>query len=166
MNTFSENLRQGAGHAWASVAQGWRELRARAGGALTRFRHEGAREDSSGAPGGPRGGGWGLMAADVLVDDEHVVVRIEAPGMSRDDLHIDVERDRLSVSGEKRIERESGDARYRVRECAYGSFRREVMLPLPVDAANAKASYKDGVLRVEMLRLAGGGGRRIEVRGD
>lgn len=160
MAALTDQLRQGAEHAWASMTEGWRDLRARASGALTRFRHVGA----PGAPGvAPEQ--WGLMAADVLVDDECVVVRIEAPGMTADDLHIDLDRDRLTVTGEKRVDRTSGSGRYRVVQCAYGSFRRDVALPTPVDVGRAEASYRDGVLRIEIPRLEHSRARRIPVRG-
>jgi len=84
--------------------------------------------------------------------------------MSSEDLNIDVQRDRLIVSGEKRVDQESVAGSYRTLQCAYGSFRREVALPQPVDARRAKASYRDGVLRVDMPRAEPGGGRRIAVR--
>lgn len=165
MTTLTEQVRHGAQHAWASLSEGWHELRTRASSALTRFR----RDERAGAGGsaaercGPAD--WGLMAADVRLDDDSVVVRLEAPGMRREDLHIDVERDKLCVWGEKRIDSETRRRDYHLVQCAYGSFRRDLVLPQPVDADRATATYQDGVLRIEIPRLARGRGRRIEVRG-
>ena len=162
MGTLTEQVRQGAEQAWASLAEGWHELRTRASGALTRFRRE--EPPAATAFGRFEPADWGLMAADIQVGDDRLVVRIEAPGMSRDDLHIDVERDRLCVWGEKRVDTETREGGYHLVQCAYGSFRRDLVLPQPVDAGRAVASYRDGVLRVELPRLERGRGRRIEVR--
>lgn len=167
MSTLTEQVRHGAEQAWASLSEGWRELRTRASGALTRFR----RDDRAVAGGsassfdGLGSADWGLMAADIRLDDDSVVVRLEAPGMRRDDLHIDVDRDRLSVWGEKRVDGEIHRGGYHLVQCAYGSFRRDLVLPQPVDAARATASYRDGVLRIEVPRLERGRGRRIVVQG-
>lgn len=167
MINLAEHVRQGAEQAWASLSEGWHELRSRASSALTRFRRDGpsavAGRVSAFDALGPAD--WGLMAADIRLDDDRVVVRLEVPGMSREDLHVDVDRERLSVWGEKRVDSEDRSGDYRLVQCAYGSFRRDLVLPRPVDANRATASYRDGVLRVEIPRLAGGHGRRIVVQG-
>lgn len=167
MSTLTEQVRQGAEQAWASLSEGWRELRTRASGALTRFQRDDRTASGWSASALERFGvgDWALMAADIRVDDDRVVVRLEAPGMSREDLHVEVDRNRISVWGEKRVDSDTQDGDYRLVQCAYGSFRRELPLPQPVDADNAIASYRDGVLRIEMPRLERSRGRRIEVRG-
>jgi HSP20 family protein len=167
MGALSKEVRDGVEHAWASLSEGWRGLRTRASEALTRFRRDERSSSGDGASALDRFGAadWGLMAADIKLDDERVVVRLEVPGLSRDDLHIDIERDRLSVWGDKRVDSETADGDYRLVQCAYGSFRRELLLPQPVDADRAQASYRDGVLRIEIPRLERGRGRRIMVHG-
>lgn len=158
MSTLTMPWRQGAQHAWASLAQGWHDLRRRAGGALTRFRHSGSRDHEVGAA-------WGLVSADLQVQDDRIIVRMELPGMDREDLQIDIDGDLLSVSGEKRIEQESGVGGYRLMQCAYGSFRRDVSLPHRVDAQGTQARYRNGVLRIDMPRVDRDRGRRIPVQG-
>ena len=86
MTKLAEQLKQGADQAWESLSEGWRELSARASGALTRLRPALA----TGMPptrneGLLPFGGWAFMAADVFDDDDKVIVRIEAPGMRRED---------------------------------------------------------------------------------
>ena len=106
-----------------------------------------------------------MLAGDVYEDEKKVVVRIEIPGMDKKRLDLQVVGDgRLVVSGEKQFERESGDGRYRTFECAYGSFRRSVNLPVPVVAEKVKATYRDGVLRVELPKRSPAKAKRIEVR--
>jgi len=166
MNTLTEHVRQGAEQAWASLSEGWRELRTRASGALTRFRRDDRAAAGESAFDRFGSADWGLMAADIRVEDDRLVVRLEAPGMRCEDLHIDVARDRLCVWGEKRVDSETHDGDIHLVQCAYGSFRRDLVLPQSVDADRATASYRDGVLRIEIPRLERGRGRRIEVRGD
>lgn len=156
MSALIEPWRQGAQHAWASLAQGWRDLRRRAGGALTRFR----RKDAAGLD---DAAGWGLVSADLRVEDDRIIVRMELPGMNREDLQIDIDGDLLSVSGEKHLEQESGDGSYRLVQCAYGSFRRDLLLPHDVDAQRTQARYRNGVLRIDMPRTDRARGRRIPV---
>jgi HSP20 family protein len=155
--------RQGLEHALESLSEGWRELGQRASGALTRFKRGSSGDE--GAPADvPTASSWAFLAADVFDDDDKVVVRLEAPGMQRDDFQIELDRNVLSVRGEKRFERESGSGRYRVVQCAYGSFRRDVPLPVDVQAHKTRATYRDGVLRIELPKAENAKARRIPVQ--
>lgn len=60
----------------------------------------------------------------------------------------------LVARGEKRFERESTEGRWRVQQCAYGSFLRTVPLPAAVKGEEARASYRNGVMKVELPKLA------------
>lgn len=104
------------------------------------------------------------MASDVFDDDAKVIVRIEAPGMRREDFNIELHGDALTVWGEKRSDREVSRGRYSVVQCAYGSFRRDVALPVPVKAEATKATYLDGVLRIELPKAEGARTMRIAVK--
>lgn len=165
MTKLAEQLKHGADHAWESLADGWRELIARASGALTRFR-PGATPDRTDASDDdlPPPGGWSFMAADVFDDDEKLVVRIEAPGMRREDFNVELRGDVLNVWGEKRFERESTRGQYRVVQCAYGKFQRELPLPVSVKADKTRASYRDGVLRIELPKVESAKPRRVAIR--
>lgn len=171
MTKLAEQLKQGADQAWESLAEGWRDLSARASGALTRFRpapapgpvtspYKAAPPDQGPLP----FGGWALMASDVFDDDDKVVVRLEAPGMRREDFNIELQGDTLTVWGEKRFDREVSRGRYSITQCAYGSFRRDVALPVAVMADKTKATYRDGVLRIELPKSDHARARRIAVK--
>ena len=67
-----------------------------------------------------------------------------------EDLDIEVQGDLLVIEGRKRLERERRGGRYRLMQCSYGSFRRALQLPASVHADKASASYRDGVLRIEL----------------
>jgi len=164
MTKLAEQLKQGADQAWESLSEGWRELSARASGALTRFRPAPASDTSSARHGGPLPfGGWAFMAADVFDDDDKVIVRIEAPGMRREDFNVELSGDVLTVWGEKQFDREASRGRYSVVQCAYGSFRRDVALPVSVKPDKTKASYRDGVLRIELPKADAARARRIAI---
>jgi HSP20 family protein len=168
MNVLTD-WKHGLEHAWDSVAEGWREMRERTANALTRYRPSPSSrqeaEDDDDLPALPLRTGWGLLAADVYDTDDSIVVRLEAPGMKKDDFRIEVQGDRLVIEGDKRYERESTRGRYRMMQCAYGSFSRTVPLPVPVHADRAKARYADGVLRIEVPKREDARPRRIEVKG-
>jgi HSP20 family protein len=158
LNDWKRNL----GQAWENLAEGWRELRERAAGAMTRFSP--ARDPEVPAPAESAfSPSWGLLAADVFDNDNSVVVRLEAPGMEKRDFKVEVRDDVLYVEGEKRFERETGDGRYRLMQCAYGRFQRAVGLPVPVKSDRARATYRDGVLRIELPKAESARARRIEV---
>ena len=153
-----DDMRQSFGSLWDTVAEGWDRLRQGAAGALTRFlpgdkSNLPARADTDDAPFLP-GPSWSMLGGDVFEDDRRVVVRLEAPGMEREEFDVQVIGDALVVRGEKKFERESSDGRWRVLQCAYGTFHRSVPLPAAVQADAAKASYRNGVLRVELPKRA------------
>jgi HSP20 family protein len=163
-----QDIREGFDTLRESVAQGWHRLRESAAGALTRFRPgDGANlpareqvDDASWLP----DAGWAVLGGDVFEDDRRIVVRIEAPGMAKNDFDIEVLDDRLVVRGEKRFEGETTEGRWRVLQCAYGSFLREVPLPAPVLVDQAAASYREGVLRIELPKQQRGQPRGTRVR--
>jgi len=165
MTKLAEQLKRGADQAWESLSEGWRGLSARAGSALTRFRPTSTRDTRAGPDEGwPPIGGWAFMAADVFLDDDKVVVRIEAPGMRREDFHVDLHGDHVTVRGEKRFDKEVTRGRYSIVQCAYGSFHRDVALPVPVKPDKSKASYRDGVLRIELPKADEARARHIAVK--
>jgi HSP20 family protein len=162
-----DDLKQGAEAFWDKLSQGVSHLRQSAAGALTRFKpgHDtqlpaAADIDVPSALASP---GWGLIGGDVFEDEQRVVVRLEVPGMERKDFDIEVTDNTLSVRGEKRFEREQTDGRWRVLQCAYGSFHRRVPLPVAVKADQTRAVYKDGVLKIELPKAAPSKPRTVTV---
>ena len=152
------DVKQGFASLWDSVSEGWQRVRQSAAGALIRF----LPGEQSTLPGKSEvdddfyfpSQGWALLGGDVFEDERRVVVRVEIPGMRKDEIAIEVVDDALVVSGEKRFERESAEGRYRVLQCAYGTFRRVVPLATRVLADQASASYADGVLKVVLPKAS------------
>jgi HSP20 family protein len=131
---------------WESVSHGWNHLMNRAGNALTHFTGKDDEQDDTPVQ-SPH---WGLMSAEVFDDDDKVVARMEVPGLSAKDFDINVVDNVLLVSGEKRFQREQTKGQYHLLERAYGKFTRSIPLGYEVDAESAEATYKSGVLRIEL----------------
>ena len=160
-----EQLTTGLGRAWDALTEGWRQLRERAGHALTRFNplaRSGELQtlDDQLMQQASR---WGLLAAEILESDNEVIVRLEAPGMEKDQFDISVVDDYLVVRGEKTAHHEEKRGRYRLVECAYGAFERAIPLPAAVDEQRASARYRRGVLTVTLPKTTGARSRRIKV---
>ncbi|MEJ2573670.1 MAG: Hsp20/alpha crystallin family protein [Gammaproteobacteria bacterium] len=165
-----DEIKQGFSSLWDSVAEGWHRLRESAASALTGFKPavdaglpaKGEVDDAFYLP----TQGWSMLGGDVFEDEKRVVVRLEIPGMDKKDLDIEVQGDVLVVCGEKRFERETTEGRYRVLQCAYGNFRRMVPLPVPVRADKAEAAYRNGVLRIELPKVAVDKPRKLTIKVD
>jgi HSP20 family protein len=164
MSTLDQ-LQQGVERAWSTLSEGWQYLWQRAAHALTRFTPSARRTDVETLDEQvlQRVARWGVLAAEVTENADNVQVRLEVPGMERDDFDIDVVGDTLVIRGDKHLQRVSRSDRYHIMECAYGRFERALPLPMAVQADAAKASYRRGVLTVILPKPAGNKRRRIEV---
>ena len=104
-----------------------------------------------------------VPAIDVWETDSEIVYAFDLPGMSEDDISIEVHDDTLTVSGERqKATEERGDRFYRF-ERRYGSFARAVGLPAGVDDAKIAASYANGVLEVKVPKPEEAKPRRIQL---
>lgn len=162
-----DNVKESVESLWNSLAEGWQHLRQSAATALTHFKPgsdsavPSAKEvdDLSYLP----TRGWAMLGGDVFEDDKRLVVRLEVPGMEKQDFAIEVFDGRLVVTGEKRFQRESSEGRWQIVQCAYGSFRREIPLTARVALDEARATYSNGVLRIELRKLEPGPPRSLTI---
>jgi HSP20 family protein len=108
------------------------------------------------------GTGW-LPAIDIFRDDGHLVIKVDLPGMTKDDVEVSLENGFLVVRAERPGETELKEASYRSeRPC--GSFFRRVPLPIEVNADEMAANIAEGVLEVRIpLRGARREVKRISV---
>ena len=110
--------------------------------------------------------GW-VPAVEVTDSEDEIVLTAETPGLSREDVKIDLEGDVLRIHGEKREETErEEEGKYRISERRYGAFSRTFTLPASVDPQDVTAEMKDGVLTVRLPKTETARGRRIEIEGD
>jgi HSP20 family protein len=93
--------------------------------------------------------GWS-PALDVFDDKDNIVVKVELPGLKKDEINLSLHDGTLNISGERKYERENKEGETFRSERYFGKFQRTVALPATVDASKVNASYKDGVLTVEL----------------
>jgi HSP20 family protein len=91
-----------------------------------------------------------IPAVDVYDEKDHVVIKAEIPGFSKEDISVQVADSMLTIKGEKQREEEVNNGDYYQCERSFGSFTRNVALPCDVKADQVKASCKNGVLEVRM----------------
>ncbi len=103
-------------------------------------------------------------AMDVIENDDSVTIRVDLPGLSVNDVNVQLEDNTLTVSGEigDTIEKE-GD-RYHYRERYSGSFQRTLRLPNTIDAEKVEASFDNGVLNIALPKLPQAQPKRIEIK--
>ena len=89
-------------------------------------------------------------SVDVQDKGKSYLISVEVPGMEKDDVKIDIQDDLMIISGEKKSEaKEEKDSYYRI-ESSYGSFQRVLNLPADADIEKVDASFKNGVLKIEI----------------
>ncbi|MDP9291526.1 MAG: Hsp20/alpha crystallin family protein [Verrucomicrobiota bacterium] len=106
--------------------------------------------------------GWS-PALDVFQDKDNVTVKVEVPGMKKEDINIALHDGTLTVSGERKFEEQSGQGENFRSERFFGKFHRSVTLPSAVDSAKVKAAYKDGILTVTLPKSEEAKPKQIEV---
>lgn len=91
-----------------------------------------------------------MPPVEVIERGGKLVVRADLPGLSKDDVKVEVREDALCISGERRQEREEARKGFYRSERSYGSFYREVTLPEGIDVEQTKAIFRNGVLEVTL----------------
>lgn len=102
-------------------------------------------------------------AVDIADEKDHIIVKADIPGMTKDQIEVSVHNDVLTIKGEKRQEKETKEKDYVRTERFYGSFHRSFSLPTQVDSQNVKATYKDGVLEIVLPKKEGARPKQIKV---
>jgi len=93
-----------------------------------------------------------MPAVDVSETDSELVVRVELPGMTHDDIEGNLQDNVLTLKGEKKQEKKEDHENFHRLERSYGSFIRSFSLPAGVKSGDIKASFKDGILEVSMSK--------------
>jgi HSP20 family protein len=89
---------------------------------------------------------------DILERGDEVVLKVDLPGVTQNEIDIRVEEGTLTIQGERKFVKESSEENYVQIERPYGTFRRTFSIPRTIDQESIKASYKDGVLRIVLPR--------------
>ena len=104
-----------------------------------------------------------IPAMDLVETDDSLVLRGDLPGMSEDDVDIEIKDNVLTVSGERKAENEEKGEGYHRVERAFGSFSRSLTLPQGVDAEKVEAKFENGVLEVRIPKPAVAKPTRVQI---
>ncbi len=101
---------------------------------------------------------------DITEDDNGYLISAELPEVKKQDVKVTVENGVLTISGERQFEKEEKGRRYHRVERSYGSFLRSFTLPDDADASKVSATFKDGVLKVQVAKSEAARPKQIEVK--
>jgi HSP20 family protein len=104
-------------------------------------------------------------AVDIHETDDGFVIKAELPGVSKDDISIDVHQNTLTLRGQRTHQSAVKNERYHRVERAYGTFQRSFVLPAMVDHDKVQATYKDGVLELHLPKSEAATPKRIAITG-
>jgi Molecular chaperone (small heat shock protein) len=101
---------------------------------------------------------------DIVEDEKEYLIKAELPEMRKEDVRLTVEDEVLTISGERKFEKEEKGRKHHRIERAYGSFVRSFSLPEDADGSNVTADYKDGVLHVHLSKSEKAKPKSIEIK--
>jgi HSP20 family protein len=104
-----------------------------------------------------------IPAVDVYEDEHKVTLKLEVPGVKQEDLDVQVEKNTLTIRGERKFEKEEKEENFQRIERRYGSFSRSFTLPNTIDTESVNASYEHGVLKIELAKREEAKPKQIKV---
>jgi HSP20 family protein len=111
---------------------------------------------------------WSLStwapACDIYETENEIVVKAELPEVKKENVHVSIENNVLTIRGERKFEEETNRENYHRVERAYGEFVRSFSLPATIDANRIGAEFKEGVLRVTLPKREEAKPKQIEVQ--
>ena len=93
-----------------------------------------------------------VPAVNIAETENQFHIELAVPGLSKEDLKINLDKNVLSVSAEKKVENAENDKKYSKKEYAYNSFVRSFTLPESADSTNIEAEYTDGILKLYVAK--------------
>lgn len=101
---------------------------------------------------------------DITEDEKEYVIKAELPEVKKEDIKLNVQDDVLTITGERKYEKEEKGKKYHRVERSYGSFLRSFTLPENADGTKVSAEYKDGLLMVRLPKSEKAKPKSIEVK--
>lgn len=93
-----------------------------------------------------------VPAVDVYEDEHTLVLKLEVPGINEEDFKVSLENNNLTVTGERKFEKEEKEENFHRIERRYGSFTRTFRLPSTVDTDKVDAGYDKGILKITLAK--------------
>ncbi len=103
---------------------------------------------------------------DIAEDDKEYIIKAELPGVNKDDVRVTVEGGVLSITGERKSEKEERDKKYHRIERSYGSFIRRFALPEGTASDKINAEFKDGMLKLRLPKDEKAKPKTVDVKID
>ena len=120
------------------------------------------------APSGRLEENWSLTtwapACDIYETDNEIVVKAELPEVKKEDVHVSIDNNLLTIRGERKLSEETKRENYHRLERRYGAFTRSFTLPSFADTSKINAEFKDGMLRVTLPKREEAKPKQIEVK--
>ena len=104
-----------------------------------------------------------MPAVDIYETPDRVVMKAELPGLTREDIEINVRDNTLSLRGERKFEKEVTEENYLRIERAHGSFQRSFTLPATIQQDKIRAVFKDGVLELSLPKAEEARPKQIKI---
>jgi len=101
---------------------------------------------------------------DIAEDQKEYLIKVELPEVQKDDVKVTVESGTLTISGERKVEKEEKGRKFHRVERFYGRFERSFSIPDDAEGSDVKAEFKDGVLRVHLAKSEKARPKQIEVK--
>ena len=114
--------------------------------------------------GGGEEGGWTPLV-EIYDTDDALMVRVELPGVAKEDVHVDVLEHTLTLLGGRKLDLSIKEGEYYRQERTCGPFQRSFRLPIRVDTAKVQATYKDGLLELKRPKHVAAKPKRIAISG-
>lgn len=104
-----------------------------------------------------------VPSIDISETEDQFLISAELPGMDKEDIAINLENNRLVISGERSLEKEEQGKKFHRVETQYGSFERSFQLPDNIDEDSISASYENGLLKISIQKSEEKVKKQIEI---
>lgn len=101
---------------------------------------------------------------DVMEDDKTYMIRVTLPGIKKEEVKIELEDNTLTVSGERKFEKEEKNRKYHLVESRFGNFKRTFTLPRNVDNSSIDAKMAEGILNITIKKDEKSVSRQISIK--
>jgi len=105
----------------------------------------------------------GQLVVDVYETDKELIVQSAIAGIKSEQIDVALDNDILIIKGEREDPSKEKDKRYFLKECYWGPFSKEIILPREIDTSKIDAKVKDGILTVRMPKIERAKNKKIEV---
>lgn len=103
-------------------------------------------------------------AVDIYETEKAIILKVELPGLSKDDISIEIKDDNLTLRGERKFEKDIREENYHRIERSYGTFSRSFSLPKTINKNKVDATFKDGILEITIPKAEETRPKQIEIK--